>query len=89
LVNQSKAKAAEALAAAGIQRRSFSIAQFCARHDISEGFYRKMRERGLGPLETRILDRIIISENSETEWLRERETASRQPTVFATNPATS
>jgi hypothetical protein len=73
--NTSKAKAAEALLSAGIQRRSFSIPQFCARNDLSEGFYRKLRKLKLGPRETRILDRVVITEENETAWLRECEAA--------------
>jgi hypothetical protein len=76
MANQTKAETAAALQAAGIPRKAFSIPQFCARHALSEGFYRKMRERGLGPRETRILDRVIITEEAETEWRRERQAAT-------------
>jgi hypothetical protein len=77
MANQTKADAAAALQAAGIPRRSFSIPQFCARNgDMSEGFYQKIRKLGLGPRETRILDRIIITEEAESDWLRERESAA-------------
>jgi hypothetical protein len=73
----SKADMAAALQAAGIPRKSFSIRMFCGRNGISEGFYRKMRSHGLGPRETRILDRVFISEEAETDWRREREAASQ------------
>jgi hypothetical protein len=77
VANQTKAEAAAALQAAGIARKAFTIPQFCARNgDFSEGFYRKMRKQGLGPRETRILDRVIITEDAETDWRREREAAS-------------
>jgi hypothetical protein len=75
MANTTKAEAAAALAAAGIQRRSFSIPQFCARNDLSEGFYRKLRKLKLGPRETRVLDRVFITEEAETNWLRECEAA--------------
>ena len=75
MANSTKAEAAAALAAAGIPRRSFSIPQFCARNDLSEGFYRKLRKLKLGPRETRVLDRVFITEEAETEWLREHEAA--------------
>lgn len=75
MANTTKAEAAAALAAAGIPRRSFSIPQFCARNDLSQGFYRKLRKLKLGPRETRILDRVFITEEAETEWLREYEAA--------------
>jgi hypothetical protein len=74
MTNRTKAENAEALAAAGIPRKGFSIKQFCARNgDLSESFYRKMRERGLGPRETRIFDRVIITEEAEADWQRERQ----------------
>lgn len=75
MANTKKAEAAAALAAAGIPRRSFSIPQFCARNDLSEGFYRKLRRLKLGPRETRVLDRVFITEENETAWLRECEAA--------------
>ena len=75
---KSKAKAAEALQAAGIPVKSFSIAQFCGRHGFSEGFYRKLRRLEKGPRETRVLDRIFITDDDERAWLKARgaETAS-------------
>jgi hypothetical protein len=76
MANQTKAETVAALRAAGIPPKAFSIPQFCARHALSEGFYRKMRDHGLGPRETRILDRVIITEEAETDWRREREATS-------------
>jgi hypothetical protein len=82
MANQTKADTAAALQAAGIARKAFSIPQFCARNgDLSEGFYRKMRKLGLGPRETRILDRVIITVEAETEWRRAREAASEPVTT--------
>jgi hypothetical protein len=72
MANQTKAEAAAALLAAGIPRKSFSVPQFCARNDLSEGFYRKIRSLGLGPHETRVLDRVVITDDDEAEWLRQR-----------------
>jgi hypothetical protein len=77
MANQTKADGAAALQAAGIPRNAFTIPQFCARNgNLSEGFYQKMRKLGLGPRETRILDRIIITAEAETDWLRECEANS-------------
>jgi hypothetical protein len=72
MASQTKAKGAAALQEAGISRKSFSVPEFCARNGISEGFYRKLRARGLGPDETRILDRIVITDDDEANWLRQR-----------------
>jgi hypothetical protein len=82
MANQTKADTAAALQTAGIPRKAFSIPQFCARNgDLSEGFYRKMRKLGLGPRETRILDRVIITIEAETEWRHAREAASEPVTT--------
>ncbi len=74
--NKSKAKNDAELRAAGIPRRSFSKAEFCARNNISPGFYDKMKRLGLGPRELHVLDRIIITKEAEDRWLRERATAT-------------
>ncbi len=71
-MDKSKAEAALALQAAGIRRKSFSREEFCARQGISPGLYRKLQAQGLGPRETRLLNRIIISIDDEAAWLRER-----------------
>jgi hypothetical protein len=75
MANKSKAANAADLLAAGIPRKGFSIPEFCARWDFSEGFYRKLRMRGLGPRETRLLDRVIITDEAEADWQRERAAA--------------
>ncbi|KRR14528.1 hypothetical protein [Bradyrhizobium valentinum] len=69
--NKSKADNAEALAKAGIPRRSWSKPEFCARHGISPGLYDKLKRLGLGPREKHVLDRIIITVEAEDEWLSE------------------
>jgi hypothetical protein len=70
MANITKAKAAAALQAAGIQRKSFSLPEICARNDLSEGFMRKLRKLNLGPNETQILDRVIVTEEDEAIWLK-------------------
>jgi hypothetical protein len=69
MANRTKAKGAAALQAAGIQRKSFSLPEICARNSISEGFLRKLRKLNLGPNETQILDRIFVTEEDEKIWL--------------------
>jgi hypothetical protein len=70
MVNQTKAKAAAALQQAGIPRRSFSRGEFCARNGISEGHYRGLRKKGLGPREIHLGDLVIITIEDETAWLK-------------------
>jgi hypothetical protein len=50
---------------------------FCESNHISESFYHKLKRAGKGPRETRLLDkRIIITEEAEADWRREREAES-------------
>jgi hypothetical protein len=72
MADKSKAEIAAALLTAGIPRASWSVPEFCARHGISPGFYRKLKSLGLGPHETHILDRILITVGDEAAWLRAR-----------------
>ncbi len=81
MANQSKAKGAEALQKAGIARRSFSIQEFCARNGISEGLYRTLRKKKIGPAETRIRDRVVVTDDDETEWLKARKIKADTTTI--------
>jgi hypothetical protein len=50
--------------------------EFCARNRISLPFYNKLRTRGLGPRETRVESKILITREADADWRREREVAS-------------
>ena len=76
--NKSKAVNAAALLAAGIPRRSFSKTEICARNSISPGLYDKLKKLGLGPRETELLGRRIITEEAEADWLRARAAAEAE-----------
>jgi hypothetical protein len=67
--SKSKSVNAAALLAAGIPQRGFSIPQWCARWDISEGHYRALRKLKRTPRELELLDRKIITDEAENEWL--------------------
>jgi hypothetical protein len=56
------------------ERGSFTIDEFCARHEISAPVYYRWQKEGIGPRETRFPgSRIIrISKQAEDEWLRAR-----------------
>ena len=60
---------ADILAATGVEKRAFTISEFCARHCISLGTYARLRETGHGPRETRIGRRVTISDIAETAWM--------------------
>ena len=74
--NKTKRENAAALWAAGIPRKSWSKSEFCARHGISPGLYDKMKKHGIGPRETELFDRKIVTDVAEDNWLRERAAAS-------------
>jgi len=54
----------------------FSRASFCAAHGISEAFYFKLRDQGLGPDEMRLGTRVFITHEAAERWRRAREKAS-------------
>lgn len=68
--SKSKAENLKALQAKGIPRKSWSKDEFCARNGISVGFYDKLKKLGLAPDETEVLDRVLITGESEERWLR-------------------
>ena len=51
---------------------AFTIAKFCIAHAISPSFYFKLRSQGLGPDETRLGARVIITKESAKRWREER-----------------
>jgi hypothetical protein len=50
-----------------------SIEEFCRRHAISLAFYYVLRARGLGPDETRLGSRVLISRESAATWRAARQ----------------
>ena len=83
MANKSKAENAAALLSAGISRKSYSKAEFCALHGISIGLYDKLKKRALGPRETNLLDRITITDDAEADCLRQREATSAETNTAA------
>jgi hypothetical protein len=47
---------------------AFTISSFCVAHDISEAFYHKLKNQGLGPREMRIGTRVLISHEAARDW---------------------
>jgi len=58
-------------------RLALSIAEFCAAHGISEGFFYKLKKKGEGPREMKVGARPLITLESAAEWRRERESATQ------------
>ena len=73
---QSAAVAVKATPIRGPPTALFSIKSFCIAHDISEGFYFKLREQGRGPREMRLGARVFITFESAARWRAEREAAT-------------
>lgn len=65
--------------AAGVQRSAFSISEFCASRNLSEGTYRKLRRLGQGPRETRVLTRVLIMAEDANAWDQRQREASLEP----------
>jgi hypothetical protein len=53
-----------------VPRAAYTIAEFCQAHRISQSFYFKIRQLGLGPRECRALNKITITDESAAEWRR-------------------
>ena len=54
----------------------FSIASFCVAHGISEAFFHKLREQGLGPDLMRVGSRVFITHEAAARWRAQREAAT-------------
>lgn len=78
LRRRDSAPARYAAAANALDLDAYTIAQFCARHNISRATYYVLKKRDLQPAETRVLDRIIISKESAAAWRKKRAAESRR-----------
>ena len=57
----------------GVPRAAYAIDEFCWAHGFSRATYYNLKAKGLGPDETRVLNRVTITEESARRW-RERHT---------------
>ena len=60
-----------------LERAAYTIAEFCAAHRFSRSHYYNLKRRGLGPDETRLGDRVLITVEAAIRWRRQREKAAR------------
>jgi hypothetical protein len=54
-----------------VERLAFTVPEFCEAHRISQSFYYKIRNLGLGPHETRKGekgDKVLITAESAAAW---------------------
>ena len=54
----------------------YSRAGFCRSHGLSESFYHKLQNEGLGPDEMRVGARVFITHESAARWRTAREKAT-------------
>jgi hypothetical protein len=54
----------------------YSRPGFCKAHGISEAFYHKLKNQGLGPDELHLGSRVLITFESAARWRAEREKAT-------------
>jgi hypothetical protein len=57
-----------------VPRAAYTIPEFCEAHRISQAFYYKIRNLGLGPREGRTLGKITISMEAAADWRKQQET---------------
>jgi hypothetical protein len=56
---------------------AFKIQEFCDAHRISRSHYYNLKQRGLGPIETRIGHVTIITVEAAARWRKQRERDAR------------
>ena len=53
---------------------SFTIEQWCQRHNVSRSFYYKLKRAGKAPRTMELLDKAVrITEEADREWVCQRE----------------
>lgn len=55
---------------------AFTIQEFCDAHRLSRSHYYKLRKQELGPAETRLGTRVLISIEAAIRWRKKREKAT-------------
>lgn len=56
-----------------IDKKAYSIDEFCRAHGISRAFYYKLKSVGKAPVEMAVGTRRLISDESGAAWRRQRE----------------
>ena len=56
---------------------AMTIPQFCNAHNISEGFYYKLKKQKLTPREMKVGTRTLVTFEAAADWRAEREAASK------------
>jgi hypothetical protein len=66
---KSQMKGAASSGSFSLERSSYSIPEFCVRNNISVPTYRRLRSKGLTPVEMRLgLNLVRITDEAERNW---------------------
>jgi predicted DNA-binding transcriptional regulator AlpA len=57
-------------------RAAYSIASFCAAHEISRSKFYQMINEGIGPRLMKVGAKVLISAEAAADWRAEREAAT-------------
>ena len=55
-----------------VDKRAWSISEFCLLHNISEPLYYKLLKNGAGPTVTKVGTRHLITLEDAASWMRKR-----------------
>ena len=55
---------------------SYTISEWCKRHNLSVSFFYKLRAAGLAPRLMKVGARVLISAAADEAWIADRETAA-------------
>ena len=55
---------------------SYTIAEWCRRHNLSVSFFYKLKAAGIAPRVMRVGARVLISTSADEAWIADRETAA-------------
>jgi hypothetical protein len=89
-LKQQLSRVTDALArlAEGDRRVSLTIAEWCARHGLSESQYHKLRRQGRAPRALKIGNAgLRISIEADRDWVRDREREAAERQTSAQNIA--
>lgn len=56
-----------------VERRAYSVAEFCASYNVSKSTFYKMARNGTGPRLMRVGERTLVSVEAADEWRRRLE----------------
>ena len=60
---------------------SYTISEWCKRHNLSISFFYKLRAAGLAPRLMKVGARVLISTAADEAWIADRETAAEADSI--------